>query len=190
MKNRDIENEMINDDVDFDLEDFPFDDEEEIKDNKDKIEKTPFEAYYVDKLPEGEEPLSKVVGHDKQKSEILDMVKWFKNSKALKERGVSIPRAILLFGEPGNGKTLILKEIIRCVEAPVFVFRGEETNIVGGIVEVFREAKKAGHAVVVFDELDLLINKDRRVVRALQESLDGVESSDDILVLAATNSLL
>ena len=189
MKNRDIENEMINDDVDFDLEDFPFDEDEEIKDNKDKIEKTPFEAYYVDKLPEGEEPLSKVVGHDKQKSEILDMVKWFKNSKALKERGVSIPRAILLFGEPGNGKTLILKEIIRCVEAPVFVFRGEETNIVGGIVEVFREAKKAGHAVVVFDELDLLINKDRRVVRALQESLDGVESSDDILVLAATNSL-
>ena len=39
----------------------------------------------------------------------------------------------------------------------------------------------------MIDELDLLINRERRVIRALQENLDGVESSDDILVLTATN---
>lgn len=58
-----------------------------------------------------------------------------------------------------------------------------------GIVETFNKAKEVGHSVIVFDELDLLINRERRVVRALQECLDGVESSDDILVIAATNYL-
>ena len=78
--------------------------------------------------------------------------------------------------------------MVRCVDAPVFIFRGEQTNIVRGIVELFKRAREAGHSVVVIDELDLLINQDSRVIRALQESLDGVESSDDILVVSATNN--
>ena len=139
------------------------------------------------KLEEGEIPLGKVVGHENQKKEILSVIDWFKHSKELKAKGVSIPRGMLLFGEPGNGKSLIIKEIIRCSEAPVFVFQGEQTNVVEGIVETFKKAREAGHAIIVIDELDLLINKERRVVRALQENLDGVESEDDILVLAATN---
>ena len=141
------------------------------------------------KLEEGEEPLGKVIGHDSQKEELLNVIGWFKKSQELKARGVSIPRGIILFGQPGNGKSLLIKEIIRCAEAPVFVFQGEQTNIVQGIVDVFREAREAGHAIIVIDELDLLINKERRVVRALQESLDGVESSDDVLVLSATNNI-
>ena len=141
------------------------------------------------KLQEGEEPLGNVIGHANQKKEILAVIDWFKRSKELKSRGVTIPRGAILFGEPGNGKSLLIKEIIRCCDAPVFVFQGEQTNVVGGIYETFEKAREAGHAIIVFDELDLLINKESRVVRALQENLDGVESYDDILVLAATNSL-
>ncbi len=148
-----------------------------------------YELVYASKLSEDEEPLGKVIGHDNQKKELLSVIEWFKNSKQLKAKGVSIPRGVLLFGEPGNGKSLLIKESIRCCEAPVFIFQGEQSNVVEGIVETFRKAREAGHAVIVFDELDLLINKERRVIRALQENLDGVESSDDILVLAATNSL-
>ncbi len=139
------------------------------------------------KLDEGERPLNRVVGHENQKKELLSVIEWFKNSKKLKEKGVSIPKGVILFGEPGNGKSLFIKEIIRCVEAPVFVFQGEQLNVVEGIYETFKKARETGHAIIVFDELDLLINKERRVVRALQENLDGVESNDDILVLAATN---
>ena len=51
--------------------------------------------------------------------------------------------------------------------------------VVGSIVETFKKGREAGHAIIVIDELDLLIDKDRRVVRALQESLDGVESSNN-----------
>ena len=154
----------------------------------DTKENTPsYQLLDPEHLEEGEEPLGKVIGHINQKKELLSVIDWFKHSKELKAKGVSIPKGVILFGEPGNGKSLLIKEIIRCVEAPVFVFQGEQANVVEGIVETFKKAREAGHSIIVFDELDLLINKERRVVRALQENLDGVESNDDILVLAATN---
>lgn len=140
-------------------------------------------------LEEGEIPLGKVIGHENQKKEILSVIDWFKRSKELKAKGVSIPKGVILFGQPGNGKSLMIKEIIKCCGCPVFVFRGDQFNVVEGIVETFKKARETGHAIIVFDELDLLINKERRVIRALQENLDGVESDDDILVLAATNHL-
>ena len=161
----------------------------EKEEEKEVVAQEPFKVIYHKQADENEQPLSKVVGHENQKKELLLVIDWFKNSRALKERGVSIPKGVILFGDPGNGKSLFIKEIIKCVDAPVFVFQGEQSNVVEGIVETFNKARKAGHAIIVFDELDLLINKERRVVRALQENLDGVESSDDILVLAATNDI-
>ena len=150
---------------------------------------TSYEYIKAHKLEDGEEPLGNVIGHDNQKKELLFVIDCFKRSKELKEKGVTIPKGICLFGSPGNGKSLMIKEIIKCVNAPVFVFQGENSNIVEGIVETFKKAKEVGHSVVVLDELDLLIDKDRRVIRALQEALDGIESSQDVLVLAATNDI-
>ena len=135
------------------------------------------------------ETFEKVVGHEEQKKELLTILNWFKHSKELRERGLSIPRGVLLFGEPGNGKSLMIKSLMKSSEAPVLVFKGNNENIVGGIIETFNKAKELGHSVIVIDELDLLIDRDSRVIRALQECLDGVESNDDILVLTATNGL-
>ena len=163
--------------------------EQEEKVEKDEETINPYELINAHKLEEGEEPLGRVVGHENQKKEILNVIKWFKNSKELKSKGVSIPKGVILFGDPGTGKSLLIKEIIRCAGAPVFVFQGEKTNVVEGIIETFKKAREAGHSIIVIDELDLLIDRDRRVIRALQECLDGVESSDDVLVLAATNDL-
>ena len=148
-----------------------------------------FKVFNYSRLKECEKPLEKVIGHENQKKELLSVIDWFNHSKEFRSKGISIPKGVILFGRPGNGKSLLMKEIIRCCECPVFVFQGEQSNVVKGIVETFRKAKEAGHAIIVFDELDLLINNERRVVRALQENLDGVESNDDILVLAATNLL-
>ena len=183
VKNIDEENEFIGeDDV------LEYDEDEEDWKEKENGSST-YQLIHTSKLEEGEQPLGRVVGHENQKKELLSVIEWFKRSKELKEKGVSIPKGVILFGKPGNGKSLLIKEIIRCCEAPVFVFQGEQMNIVEGIYETFKKARETGHAIIVFDELDLLIDKERRVIRALQENLDGVESSDDILVLAATNYL-
>ena len=172
------------------IEEFKARHRKRVNDELNTVEGTPsYKLVDASKLEEGEKPLSRVVGHENQKKELLCVIDWFKHSKELKEKGVSIPKGVILFGHPGNGKSLLIKEIIRCSEAPVFVFQGEQANVVEGIVETFKKAREAGHSIIVFDELDLLINKERRVIRALQENLDGVESNDDILVLAATNYL-
>ena len=160
---------------------------EEVEELPSKENVPTYELVYASKLKENETPLSRVVGHENQKKELLLVIDWFNRSKELKAKGVSIPKGVILFGRPGNGKSLLIKEIIRCCNAPVFVFQGEQANVVEGICETFKKAREAGHAIIVCDELDLLINKERRVIRALQENLDGVESNDDILVLAATN---
>ena len=133
--------------------------------------------------------LSNITGYTSQKQEILNVIKWFKNSQELKNKGVSIPKGLILYGDPGNGKTLFIKEIIKSLDLPTLIFKGEQDNVVKGLIEIFKKAKEVGKSVLVIDELDLLISKDDRVTRTLQESLDGVETQDDILVLTATNNL-
>lgn len=184
-KNEVIRQEALSNDKKVATETAQFKEESELKDK----EHSAYHLINVAKLEEGERPFDKVVGHEDQKKELLFVMNWFKHSKELREKGVSIPRGVILFGQPGNGKTLMIKQIIRYCEAPVFIFQGEEEDVVKSVYDTFKKARETGHSIIVFDELDLLISKDRRVMRALQESLDGVESSDDILVLAATNDI-
>ena len=150
VKKIDEENEVIEE------EDEPlFDDEEEfeemvqeeeermhylLKNELDSKKESPtYQLIYASKLEEGEQPLGRVIGHENQKKELLSVIEWFKHSKELKEKGVSIPKGVILFGEPGNGKSLLIKEIIRCCEAPVFVFQGEQINVVEGICETLEK---------------------------------------------------
>lgn len=135
------------------------------------------------------EALSKVVGHESQKEEILSVLNWFNNSDELKKKGVTIPKGIILYGPPGCGKSLIIKSIIENIDMCVFVFKSDTANTLSEVSNTFKKARKAKKAIIVFDELDLLIDKDKRIIRALQENLDGVESYDDILVIAATNDI-
>ena len=183
-----VDQELPYDDPDmmFEEESVRKDYDETSNSNNNKISYKVIEAKPYDP---SKEPFSNVCGLDYQKNELLNVVNWFKNSKELKKRNLSIPKGVILFGEPGNGKTLLMKEIIDIVEAPVFLFEGNCSDIPGSINEVFVKARERGHAVVIIDELDLLINKDRLTARTLQENLDGVESTDDILVICATNSI-
>ena len=154
-----------------------------------KEEILPYEMISPKSETANDKPLAKVVGHESQKEELLLLLKWFKNYDELKKRNVSIPRGILLYGAPGNGKSLLMKEAIKYAGLPTFIFKGDMDNICKGLADTFKKAKEVGRSIVVIDELDLLIDKDSRVTRILQENLDGVDSNDDVLVMAATNKI-
>ena len=148
-----------------------------------------YQLYDGARLEQDEQPLQKVIGHEPQKKELLCVLDWFNRSKELRSKGLSLPHGCLLTGGMGNGKSMIIREFIRCVDAPVFLFKGSDNSICDDIREAFDQARKCPRAVIVLDELDLLIDNERRVARVLQECLDGVENGGNILVLAATNHL-
>ena len=150
--------------------------------------KTPYETICLHNDFTGEKPFANVIGHQYQKEELLLVLDWFKNYEYWKSKGVSLPKGVLLYGEPGNGKSLLMKEAIKYVGLPTYVFKGDIENVTKGLEQTFNKAKETSPSVVIIDELDLLINKESRVTRILQENLDGVESKEDILVIAATNN--
>ena len=156
---------------------------------KNKTDATPYEMVFFNDNSNDDKPLAKVIGHDTQKEEIILLLDWFKNKDYWNSKKVTLPKGILLHGEPGNGKSLLIREVIKYSHLPTFIFKGDVDNINKGLEATFKKSKEAGHSIVVIDELDLLIDKDSRVTRTLQENLDGVESSDDILVIAATNNI-
>ena len=149
----------------------------------------PYDLVAAKTYDSNEKPLSKVIGHDVQKEILISVIQWFKKANEYKKKGVDIPKGILMYGDPGNGKSLLMKEAIKYAEAPTLVFKGEIENISEGLEEMFKKAKEIGHCVIVIDELDLLIDRDNKATRILQDNLDGVDSPADFLVLCATNNM-
>lgn len=129
-----------------------------------------------------------VVGHKEELKEIVSILTHLENYKFWNSKGVTIPKGILLNGGPGNGKSLIVKEIIDNIDIPTYVFKGNQINLCGELEEIFLKAHENDQAIVVIDEIDLLIEKENKVVRVLQDNLDGIGSKDGLLLIACTNS--
>lgn len=118
------------------------------------------------------------------------------------DKGISPPKGILLYGPPGTGKTLLAKAVANESNANFISIKGPEilSKWLGesekAIREVFKKAKQAAPTVVFLDEIDAIAgergNSGRdgvtdRVVNQLLTSLDGIEDTTNIIVLAATN---
>ncbi len=133
--------------------------------------------------------LTNVIGLEKEKEELLFIIDCFRRSKELREQGCTIPKGVLLYGAPGNGKTFIIKELIKNIDIPTVVIKGDEENSPKEIIDSFNRAKELGKAIVIIDELDLLLANNHLAVRALQSSIDGVDSSDNMFVICAANDI-
>lgn len=140
-------------------------------------------------LKEDEQPFENVIGHKKHIEELLQIIDWFNNLEEFNKKGISIPKGVLFAGAPGNGKTLLIKEFIKCVKCPTFILDWNQNDVVKDIQTLFEKAIQAGKSIVVIDEIDLLIGEDDKIIRTLQECLDGINSNNNILVLAACNHL-
>ncbi len=130
-----------------------------------------------------------VYGLEDEKEEIFRCLDWFANEGKYKALGIKVPTALLLYGEPGCGKSLLLKNIIAHSGLPCFVVAPQDDDVMASMQSIIKEANKAEKAIVIFDEIDLLIGDDDRVRKFIQDQVDGIESNGKLFFIAATNYL-
>ncbi len=146
-----------------------------------------------------------VGGLEPIKTALREAIAWPLSQPALFERiGLAPPRGILLYGPPGNGKTLLVKALASQSAINFISIKGPEllSKYVGeseqGVRELFARARHAAPCIVFLDEVDALAPKrgldgrspvTDRVVSQLLTELDGVEALGDVWVIAATNRL-
>jgi transitional endoplasmic reticulum ATPase len=139
-----------------------------------------------------------------EKQELIEVVEWpLKRADAFRRMGISPPKGVLIFGPPGCGKTLLARAVATESEANFISVKGPEllSKWVGesekAIREIFRKARTAAPAIIFFDEIDALAptrgfsagdsHVTERVISQLLTEMDGLETTKDVLVLAATN---
>jgi len=147
---------------------------------------------------------NEVGGLKQVKQELMESVEWpLKKPEVFKKMGIKPPRGILLYGPPGCGKTLLARAVATESEANFISIKGPEvfSKWVGesekAIREVFRKGRTAAPAIIFFDELDAIVPKrglgysdsgaSERVISQLLTEIDGIESLQNVLVIAATN---
>ena len=137
------------------------------------------------------------------KEELVEAIEWpLKHADLFTEADVRPPKGILLYGQPGTGKTLIAKAVATTSEANFISIKGPEliSKWVGesekGVREVFRKARQAAPCIIFFDELDAVAPRrgsegdahvTERVISQMLTEMDGLEDLKGVIVIGATN---
>ncbi|UCD30700.1 MAG: ATP-dependent zinc metalloprotease FtsH [Planctomycetota bacterium] len=146
-----------------------------------------------------------VAGIDEAKEEVAEIIEFLKNPKRFQKLGGRIPRGVLLVGDPGCGKTLLAKAIAGEAEVPFFSISGSDfvEMFVGvgasRVRDLFKQAKENSPCIIFLDEIDAVGRRrgtsytggghDERelTLNAILVEMDGFETSDQVIVIAATN---
>ncbi|WP_457619648.1 AAA family ATPase [Methanopyrus sp.] len=145
-----------------------------------------------------------VGGLEDVKQELKEAVEYpLKYPEVYEKLGTRPPKGILLYGPPGTGKTLLAKAVANESDANFIAVRGPEilSKWVGEseakIREIFQKARQTAPCVIFFDEIDAIAPKrgtevggsrvTERVVNQLLTEMDGIEATEDVFVIAATN---
>lgn len=147
-----------------------------------------------------------VAGNEEAKESVNDIVDFLKNPEKYSRYGARMPKGIILYGEPGTGKTLLAKAVAGEAKVPFYAMTGSDfIQIYVGvgasrIRQLFKKARTNGKAVIFIDEIDAIGKKrsggssggsDERdqTLNALLTEMSGFNEKEGIVVIAATNRL-
>ena len=148
---------------------------------------------------------SDVAGEDEAKENLAEIVDYLHNPKKYTDVGASMPKGVLLVGPPGTGKTMLAKAVAGEARVPFFSMSGSEfvEMFVGmgasKVRDLFKQAKEKAPCIVFIDEIDAIGQKrnagsgmggnDEReqTLNQLLTEMDGFESNNGVIILAATN---
>jgi cell division protease FtsH len=145
-----------------------------------------------------------VAGYEGVKQEIREVVDFLKMPERFKEIGARVPKGVLLVGPPGTGKTLFARAVAGEAGVGFLSVTGSDfmEMFVGvgasRVRDLFQQARKMGRAIIFIDEIDSIGRKrgaglggghDEReqTLNQMLSEMDGFESSEGIVVMAATN---
>jgi transitional endoplasmic reticulum ATPase len=145
-----------------------------------------------------------VGGLEPTKERLRETIQWpLEYPQVFETLDMAAAKGVLLYGPPGTGKTLLAKAVANESESNFISVKGPEllNKYVGesekGVREVFSKARENAPTVVFFDEIDAIATErgrntgdsgvSERVVSQLLTELDGLESLEDVVVVATTN---
>lgn len=134
----------------------------------------------------------KIIGYETIKNELMQISDMINNKSVYEKLGAKLPMGVLLYGDPGLGKTLMAKCFIEECKLEAFTIRKNKSeNFVEHISEIFKEAKEKAPAIIFLDDMDKFANEDNNhrdaeEYVAVQAGIDDVKGTG-VFVLATVN---
>src|SRR6202142_3034144 len=145
-----------------------------------------------------------VAGIDEPKEELYEIIDFLKDPQKFQKLGGRIPKGVLLVGPPGTGKTLLARAIAGEANVPFFSISGSDfVGIlvgVGGsrVRDLLEQGKKNAPCIIFIDEIDAVgrhrgaglgggHDEREQTLNALLVEMDGFESNEGVILIAATN---
>ncbi|PYV10381.1 MAG: cell division protein FtsH [Acidobacteria bacterium] len=145
-----------------------------------------------------------VAGVDEAKEELHEIIEFLREPQKFQKLGGRIPKGVLLVGPPGTGKTLLARAIAGEANVPFFSISGSDfvEMFVGvgasRVRDLFEQGKKNAPCIIFIDEIDAVgrhrgaglgggHDEREQTLNALLVEMDGFESNEGVILIAATN---
>ena len=145
-----------------------------------------------------------VAGVEEAKDELQEIIEFLREPQKFQKLGGRIPKGVLLMGPPGSGKTLLARAIAGEANVPFFSISGSDfvEMFVGvgasRVRDLFEQGKKNAPCIIFIDEIDAVgrhrgaglgggHDEREQTLNALLVEMDGFESNDGVILIAATN---
>src|ERR1043166_4686286 len=145
-----------------------------------------------------------VAGVDEAKEELQEIIEFLKEPQKFQKLGGRIPKGVLMMGPPGTGKTLLARAIAGEANVPFFSISGSDfvEMFVGvgasRVRDLFEQGKKNAPCIIFIDEIDAVgrhrgaglgggHDEREQTLNALLVEMDGFESNEGVILIAATN---